>query len=198
MNPTPRLCGIDGCGRIHCARGFCYMHWERWRKGVEDMSPDPIRTKRNVEQIRARDEHGRKECATCGAWYPESDYYAMPGRADGLVCQCKKCRSVVNRNAKVKRYGITHSDVDRMMRAQNHCCAICLAPLTQGKFHIDHDHRCCSQRKQSCGACVRGLLCSACNTGIGHFEEDLERLKRAALYIVRNSSPIGTTIPLIA
>ena len=27
----PRLCTVDGCDKPHCARGFCEMHWRRWR-----------------------------------------------------------------------------------------------------------------------------------------------------------------------
>jgi hypothetical protein len=34
---------------------------------------------------------------------------------------------------------------------------------------IDHDHVCCPGRK-SCGACVRGPVCSACNTRLGALE----------------------------
>jgi Recombination endonuclease VII len=39
---------------------------------------------------------------------------------------------------------------------------------------IDHDH----QRKT-----IRGLLCNACNTAIGLFEEDLDRFEAAAIYL---------------
>jgi hypothetical protein len=39
---------------------------------------------------------------------------------------------------------------------------------------IDHDHA----RKT-----VRGLLCNACNTAIGLFEEDLDRFDAAAAYL---------------
>lgn len=26
-----RICGIDGCGKPHRARGWCTKHWKRWR-----------------------------------------------------------------------------------------------------------------------------------------------------------------------
>ena len=34
---------------------------------------------------------------------------------------------------------------------------------------IDHDHRCCPGA-QSCGKCVRGILCGRCNTALAHYE----------------------------
>lgn len=30
--PHDRTCSVEGCGRSHCARGYCQMHWTRWRK----------------------------------------------------------------------------------------------------------------------------------------------------------------------
>lgn len=29
--PTNRTCSIDDCTRPHLARGFCSMHWQRWK-----------------------------------------------------------------------------------------------------------------------------------------------------------------------
>ena len=56
---------------------------------------------------------------------------------------------------------------------QGGACAICrtTSPGGQGRFHLDHNHACCG-RKYTCGKCVRGLLCYACNSGIGLFQDD--------------------------
>jgi hypothetical protein len=90
-----------------------------------------------------------------------------------------------------RRYGIDIERLERMLRAQGGACAICRRPwercprpkathLDQGLFlhylFVDHDHRTGE---------VRGLLCNACNTAIGLFEERAERFVAAVEYIAR-------------
>ena len=71
------------------------------------------------------------------------------------------------------KYGITYDDYESILAKQGGGCAICgtLDPGGRGKFHVDHDHSCCSTEK-TCGKCVRGLLCSHCNTKLGMIESD--------------------------
>jgi hypothetical protein len=38
---------------------------------------------------------------------------------------------------------------------------------------VDHDQACCPDEKRSCGNCIRGLLCLAGNTALGHIERKL-------------------------
>jgi hypothetical protein len=49
---------------------------------------------------------------------------------------------------------------------------------------VDHDHACCPGGS-SCGKCVRGLLCSTCNSALGLLGEDTGTLHRAAGYLDR-------------
>lgn len=62
------------------------------------------------------------------------------------------------------RYRMTPEDFSSLLVSQGGVCAICStnSPGRSGAWHVDHDHRCCPQRK-SCGQCIRGLLCSRCN-----------------------------------
>jgi hypothetical protein len=89
------------------------------------------------------------------------------------------------RNAQfVKTFGITLADYEAMMVAQAGVCAICSQPETRidnrtkqpSRLAVDHCH--------STGK-VRGLLCSACNKGIGHLKDDPALLRKAADYLER-------------
>ena len=75
-------------------------------------------------------------------------------------------------------YGITEADWDSMFERQGRVCAICRTSDpgsgAGGEWNTDHDHK---------TGRVRGILCWVCNVGIGKFEDDPERLRRAALYL---------------
>jgi len=69
--------------------------------------------------------------------------------------------------------GVTPTIFQRLFDAQHGRCAICQTPL-DGQANVDHDH--------VTGA-VRGVLCSACNYGLGFFRDTEDRLHRAAEYL---------------
>lgn len=48
-------------------------------------------------------------------------------------------------------------------------CHLCGTMPTDTLLTVDHDHACCNE-SASCGKCVRGLLCHACNISVGRFE----------------------------
>lgn len=87
-----------------------------------------------------------------------------------------------------RKYRLSLERYEVMLAAQDGRCAICLtdAPrdVRTDRFHVDHDHACCPG-KTSCGKCVRGLLCHACNTALGNFADDPARLMRALDYLDR-------------
>lgn len=67
-------------------------------------------------------------------------------------------------------YSITVEQYDYMLKLQNGVCGICKNLEKSGiRLAVDHDKRCCPGKK-SCGKCVRGLLCRACNIHLGYFE----------------------------
>ena len=74
-----------------------------------------------------------------------------------------------------KRYGITLSQYDGMLEAQNGVCAICKNPETHREFMcVDH----CHTTKR-----VRGLLCGLCNRALGGFRDNPKYLAAAIKYL---------------
>jgi Recombination endonuclease VII len=68
------------------------------------------------------------------------------------------------------RYGLSQQDFDRMIARQHGLCLMCWKKFTRTPC-IDHSHA---------TGVVRGLLCTNCNFGFGHFFENPEFLRRAA------------------
>lgn len=96
-------------------------------------------------------------------------YYRKPGVKDRVLAKSKARR----RKDHLKyKFNVTE-DVEQLRLHQHNRCAICLSPFTSTP-HLDHDH--------STGA-IRGLLCSACNLGLGKFKDDPCLLDRAIIYL---------------
>lgn len=72
-----------------------------------------------------------------------------------------------------ERYHLTPEQFEEILDSQNGVCAICKKHPEEGKrLVIDHDHACCPEKGKSCGECIRGLLCSDCNSRLGHVENE--------------------------
>ena len=78
-------------------------------------------------------------------------------------------------------YGITLKDFDKMVKNQKGVCAICGKSETRKsryggicRLTIDHDHK----TKE-----VRGLLCNACNRGLGGFKDNISIMENAIKYL---------------
>lgn len=77
------------------------------------------------------------------------------------------------RDAIIRRqYGITQSDFNNLVDSQDGLCGICGDAL--GKVNIDHDHE---------SGEVRGLLCTGCNTGLGHLGDSINGVEKALHYL---------------
>lgn len=89
------------------------------------------------------------------------------------------------------KYKLTIEKYDALLAAQGGRCAICLTDVPRDprtdRLHVDHDHACCPG-KTSCGKCIRGLLCHACNTALGNFSDDPARLQRALIYLSKGGA----------
>jgi hypothetical protein len=178
------FCGIDGCGKRTLSRNLCAMHYDRWLNGRElNLPPRPKRPKGHCM---VRDSEGQKECISCHKWLPESSFYSVKGTMDKLTGSCKGCdRARMSKWRAENLYGLSKKEFAEILRSQAGGCAICETPIDFGNgIQIDHDHKCCPG-VGSCGKCVRGLLCSGCNLGIGHLGDSPQRAMSAAQYLAK-------------
>jgi hypothetical protein len=82
-----------------------------------------------------------------------------------------------------KKYGMSVEEYDEMFQAQSGQCAnpgCSREPINQ-PLSVDHDHACCPG--ESCGNCIRGLLCSGCNSALGYVDDDMERMRGLVKYL---------------
>ena len=121
-----------------------------------------------------------KQCRVCKEDKPLTSYHVHDHKTGKLRNDCKDCRRI---KTLTYRYGISNEDYDSFMHTQKGVCAICgtATPTenhdeTRPNLYVDHCH--------TSGA-VRGLLCSSCNTGLGLFKDNPERLKAAIQYLTK-------------
>jgi hypothetical protein len=140
-----------------------------------------------------------KICSRCKDNLPLERFAKQTSQKDGLFCYCRTCnteyqreyRATVNGRRKSKsvqlkaKYGITLECYEEMHDEQKGLCAICGNPESAASniggeklLAVDHNHETGE---------VRGLLCQACNVGLGHFTTP-ERLMAAASYLIQNET----------
>lgn len=132
-------------------------------------------------------------CAQCGLSKPLEEFHMRGKSGRGNQTrrrhECKLCANRISsewyeRNGKHQRFNLTKADYDQMLDNQNGGCAICgKTPGQNGRrLAVDHDHACCPGQR-SCGKCVRALLCSRCNLGIGALNDDINIVASAHQYL---------------
>jgi len=135
-----------------------------------------------------------RDCGKCGT----SKTILKSGASRCLVCHNQQGREYYHRSATrrrklresyvMRKYGLSIEFLQELLQQQAGRCAICLKrwqDCTKAKrshddevflqyLYVDHVHQ---------TGKVRGLLCNACNTAIGLFEEDRARLLSALSYL---------------
>ena len=88
-----------------------------------------------------------------------------------------------------EHYGISSAEKKQLLVLQGQHCAVC-GTTDQGKrgWHTEHDHTTNE---------VRGITCSQCNLGIGHFEDSIERLARAIDYLKHGAARTAARLVMI-
>lgn len=185
-------CEYEGCVEPARWNKLCNGHAQQFRKRKGSGRPlEPLRPRRrNPHGVGVRDAAGQKRCVNCKQWKPESSFSRQRLVSDGLDPRCRLC---ANRREVELKYRMPVGGYLAMAAAQNGCCAICAKPPADGAaLVVDHDHACCPYGvRRTCGRCVRGLLCAACNSAFGMLREDVTLIARALAYISKGASASG-------
>ncbi|UTC30068.1 recombination endonuclease VII [Brevundimonas phage vB_BpoS-MaInes] len=106
---------------------------------------------------------------------------------------CLRCREVRQRHrnkmynkrpyntAEYRKYvyGLSPEAMQELLEAQDNKCPICVDVLLFDQLFVDH----CHDTGQ-----VRGLLHKSCNSGLGFFKDDVQRLQNAINYLQADHS----------
>lgn len=92
-------------------------------------------------------------------------------KKNGLDSWCRQCRSDYRKATRMPQ-GV--ADIASFQEARRLLECIICGESQKLQLAIDHDHK---------TGRVRGALCSRCNLGLGHFRDDPELLRLAALYL---------------
>lgn len=74
-----------------------------------------------------------------------------------------------------KKYKMTQAMYEGLHEQQGGVCAICENEPNRNYLSVDHDHGCCDST-HTCGDCIRGLLCAACNSFLGRIKDNPQKL----------------------
>lgn len=130
-------------------------------------------------------------CVDCEQEKRDEDFY-LNKKTQKYFNYCKTCSGVrhskwrdknrehhreYNRMRQITvKYGLTPQQYSTMKEKG---CEIC------GSFEglaVDHDHSCCSGL-QTCGKCVRGLLCRRHNWAAGNLNDSSDEARKLAVYL---------------
>jgi hypothetical protein len=137
----------------------------------------PCEKERNLSPERQTYEHSPERIAAKSA-------YQKTWRDNLTADQKNELKRKARQYRITKMYNLNSEDYEAMYEKQNGCCAICTLPESEQRrnLDIDHDRSCCPGR-ESCGKCVRGLLCESCNKLLGLSKDDATILSYAIRYL---------------
>lgn len=144
-----------------------------------------------------------KRCTGCAVIQPVTAFNTTHGgrpRPKCKSCQSDDYRDYVSRNRErvsrskregkyVARFGLNLDELDDLHRSVGDSCESCGVhrdSTPNGVLVLDHDHSCCPTER-TCGQCIRGVLCTACNVALGALHDDPLRVVALLGYIAERT-----------
>lgn len=129
------------------------------------------------------------KCSRCskplpGPWIATDNGFRLRMGRQPKYCS-KRCYVHTNaspenrRRWSLRKYGLTEADYAAILLKQGGLCKICGLPPKKRKLAVDHCHG---------NGTVRGLLCAACNVGLGMFKHNADLMVRAIGYLSDSES----------
>jgi hypothetical protein len=191
-------CTMAGCTRPHKARGYCQTHYMQFKRGITPVGPIRSRVRdKPPECVEEGCSEPVKAHGLCQKHYQRKLRHGHVNRTDRkkphVPCAVEACDNHAYakdlchahyiKQRKWRAAGVDAARYQELLREQRGVCAICAQPERHrdglsGKpkdLAVDHCH--------VTGA-VRALLCSACNTALGLFNDDVALLAKARAYVV--------------
>jgi hypothetical protein len=114
--------------------------------------------------------------------HPDREYVAKGFCSSCYQKQHPNKRTISTRDKNLRSfYGITEAQYNELLEKQNGVCAVCGKKQKEKRpLFVDHNHACCPGVR-SCGKCIRGIVCTGCNTLIGFLESP--NAPKAQIYI---------------
>lgn len=110
--------------------------------------------------------------------------------------RCFSCHNAAKRNRRLaskirhveRTYGLTAEQYDALYVLQGGRCAICqVATGASKRLAVDHDHHQAMldghAPDKGCPSCIRGLVCSTCNSALAHARSQVAFFERGAEYL---------------
>lgn len=159
----PEQCEVQGCSRKARTKRMCDMHYQRFLKSGTPGKAEALALHRKF----APWNEDEKRCTVCKTVKSLDDFQRQNRASDGRQSCCRACIRILNF---CHKHGFDENQVREILNKQSHC-QIC---AKEEDLVIDHCHA--TNR-------IRGILCRTCNTGLGQFFDNTERLKNAIKYI---------------
>ena len=130
----------------------------------------------HVPRRKVRD--GKVVCKSCDRFLPVTEFPTL--RVCGHYV-CRECKAVDVHQRQIGKLGCSKDQYVAMLESQNGECAICGTTVghrskngVDSRLAVDHDHK---------TGQIRGLLCNACNRGLGRFKDSPNLLRAALRYL---------------